>query len=341
MQNKKISKIKKLSITKIIAYIICFLIILFLALPLIFKDKKQNETFPFRKETIFDNYYNSFKNFYFSKNGKKQNQFAKIKNDLETKKAFSKISSALAEVYKEEEENSGTRNNYYLEEENYIRPLLPKPEEENSDKQNYPQAEEQNETFAIQEPYEDFLMEGLYETSQLDPYEAKQIAKQTVFDIFAPRTIAFLPSNTQFEQPLTKNIVLFNQNNVAGETKNILLNNKNQTNSVAASAGNYINGVFNPFSQNSNLTKGKIDIKGLTFEDQASLVASKLNTVNQNNQYRRHSGANNPGKTRNRQNHHTRHYRKKILLIRQNGIQKLMFFAHLPLLAQLPKTLRS
>ena len=287
MPNNKETIKKQSSNKRVIFYMVCIVVFIFLMLPLIFQDKNsslqekppQQQALPLKTENPFTHYFNLFKNFYTPKNKKGQNRFSKINNALEAKNTADKTKKEQALAPNAAnfsgEQTPSAQNNYYEE-----TGSLEYTEQEKYPK-TYDPSQEGDNYFVIQEPFEDFLMEGLYETSQLDPYEAKQTARKNIFDIFSAGPLALLPADRQTEQSLTK-APLLAKTNLPQETKTILFNDGTKTNMVSASAGNYISSVLNPFSKNNNITEG-INIDGLPFETQADLVASRLNTINSNN----------------------------------------------------------
>lgn len=258
-KNKKSKKVNSVSVKSIVIYIVALLIIIFLSLPLIFKDKTKNiktakkhqETLPLKTENPFTHYFNLFKNFYGLDNKKGQNEFAQRKKQS----LMNKEQNLTPEYFVDSsQENPSTdKKNYYDETAQNVQDInIP---------QNYNPSQENNNNVVIQEPFEDFLMEGLYEASQLDPYEVKQAARKNIFDIFSANTFASLSSGKQLKQAVLTNDSLLAKSNPSQKTKTILFNDETNTNQVSASANKYLNKVFNPFRTNETVTD-KINIDG-------------------------------------------------------------------------------
>ncbi|MBQ4493244.1 MAG: hypothetical protein II972_01385 [Elusimicrobiaceae bacterium] len=278
-------KNKKQTSIKAIMAIFVILIIVFLALPIIFQEEKtaldklnkQQKALPLKTQNPFTHYFNLFKQFYTPKN----KEFKKLNNSLLAKKEADTIKNTQQNTYPAVSVASAGQtqpqqeNNYYEENKNYSA-------------QPYIEPEQKEDTFVPQEPFEDFLVEGLYETSQLAPIETKLLARKKVFDILTPKPFTLLPSTKEIEKTLTNSSPLQVKTN-AQESKTILFNDNSNTNKISTAAGNYINGIFSPFSKNNSATMGKIDINGLPFETQSTLVASRLNTIHHQNS----SGKNN------------------------------------------------
>lgn len=283
-------KNKKQTSIKTIIAIPLILIIIFLTLPIIFQENnptsnklnKQQKALPLKTQNPFTHYFNLFKQFYAPKSKQGQNKkFTKLNNSLIANAKTQKNTKKNLPINQEEvktQKQTEERNNYYTQENG-----------------NPPSSYQVNRTFeepfVKQEPFEDFLMEGLYETSQLDPFEKKQTARKNVFDILTPPVFAFLPSANQKENSLTQNSPLLKQAN-SRESKTIIFNDNSSVNRVSSSAGNYLNGLFSPFSKNSTAGIDKLDISGLPFETQSNLVASKLNTIHNQNSYGRDNSSN-------------------------------------------------
>ena len=266
-----------------VLYILIILFIIFLALPLLFQDKAiktssgniSQKALPLKTENPFTRYFNLFKEFYGPNKHKKQNEFSKIKGNLQEKNTQEGKEATIHNVPEDFSEISAdqtatARSNYYADDNS---------ETQNNIQRTLPQAQNTEEYFVKQEPFVDFLMEGLYETSQLDPYETKQLTRQKISNILSPNTIAILPSAKQIKQPIYNGTsAIITQGNYPEETQIILFNDGTNTNRVSASAHNYLNKVFNPF-RNNNAIADKLNINNLPFETQANLVTDKLYTV--------------------------------------------------------------
>ncbi len=301
MKNEN-EKSKAVSSKIIVLYLVGILVVIFLSLPLIFQDKtinisKQNqeqEALPLKSENPFTHYFKLFKNFYGSNN---KNEFSKIKKDLQTRNAAN--TSAQKRTYQQaltsktaavSGEQTPTAHQNYYDEEN---PRHYKQNEEPS--QTYKPLPQAIEAPTKQEPFEDFLMEGLYDASQLDSYERKLAAIKNTKDIVNTNPFVFLPSAAQIEKPLAKNNTsIITQNNQPQGTQSILFNDGTNTNRVSDLASRYINKVINPFNTNSTITN-KINIDGLPFETQAGIVSDKLNTIYITNQASSGEGSSSQG----------------------------------------------
>ena len=296
---------------------ISLVLITFLALPLIFSDstesKEQDFTgpakaLPLKTENPFTRYLKLLKNFYSSGkkiNGKKD--FTKTNNSLLAKNTteiykeelpptLSPQATAVSSLHKGED---APTNNYYAA--------------ETAENPFYNLMQEPQNPFVEQKPFDNILIEGLYETSHTDPYEVKQAARRTLFDIFSPRRrrLSLLSPSVSSAPLLTMNNV---QNSLQG---NISSSNPTDLGTYSSNAINYNSsgarrtynyGGLSSFT--TNKAYGNIDISGLSFEDQANLIAAKLNTINQTNNesrqssqssYSSSSSANNNGKNNNPQ----------------------------------------
>ena len=288
-------KRKAVSSKIIILYLLGILVVIFLSLPLIYQDKQTNikqndqeqeqEALPLQSENPFTHYFKLFKNFY---SPNRKNEFSKIRHDFQTKSYTANVSEARKARQSLTSKNSanitGTQTtmaskNYYDDEgsaQQYI--------EEETYPQSYDPSKEIPGTPTKQEPFEDFLMEGLYDTSELDSYEKKLAARRNTKDIVNTNPFVFFPSATQIEKPLTRNTEsILTHNNLTKERQNILFNDGTNTNKVSTYANRYINRVFKPFNTTQTIAD-KIDISNLPFETQAGIVSNKLNTIYITNQ---------------------------------------------------------
>ena len=159
--------------------------------------------------------------------------------------------------------------------------------------------QEPAQPYVEQQVFNNILIEGLYETSHTDPYEVKQAARKTLFDIFSPRKrLALL--NTQISaEPLLV------QNNSSTLPQTTIENNSNEKEetslfNINVNTPNNLKGTYNYGSLDSfniNQILGQLDIKGLSFDEQANLVTDRLNAVRQINNFQQaalnHSGGNN------------------------------------------------
>ncbi|MBR4508408.1 MAG: hypothetical protein IKP23_02920 [Elusimicrobiaceae bacterium] len=297
---KKNKKNGSVSSKIIILYIVGLLVVIFLSLPLIFQDKtnpakqtkQKQETLPLKTENPFTHYFNLFKKFYSPNKKKGQASFSQIKNNLQVKNTLTKKGSQQALAPKNIEGILGLQTpvsdrNYY-DEKGTIQYA-----QEEVYPETYDPSQEIKESPVKQEPFEDFLMEGLYETSQLDPYETKLAARKKMLDIISPNPFVFLTPGKNLEQPLAKATAskYIKENSPQQEEQSILFNDGTNTNRVSASASKYLNRIMNPFYSN-NAIADKLDINGLPFETQAGLVSSRLNTIYINNQTNSNSNNN-------------------------------------------------
>ncbi len=287
---------KTVSSKIIVLYLVGILVVIFLSLPLIFqeetnpvnKQNKEQEVLPLQSENPFTYYFKLFKNFYSSSKRQERNTFSKIKNNLEAKnnvagtalrRGAQQYMASKSSGNISEEQTAMASKNYYAEEN------APQQYYQNEKQQQIQNSlQELTEPFAKQEPFEDFLMEGLYDTSELDSYERKSEARKKALDIINPSPFAFLPSAEMTEKPLAKNTSqIITQKNTPQEAKTILFSDGTKTNRVSASASKYINKVFNPFKTTETIAD-KINLAGLPFETQAGLVSAKLNDIYTDNQ---------------------------------------------------------
>lgn len=318
MKNKNKKKSKKITCFKISGYILLSLFLIFLALPLIFQEDyiitseetKNSTALPFKTENPFTEYLRLFKNFYnpdkITKNGTKS--FTKTDNSLVAKNTKNEVSNKV--VYEEEPPvlnqtrnslenpyvaNAKSYHTYSFDEEEEILDLI--------------QDAENQTPFVEQKTFEDFAMEGLYDTSHTDPYEVKKAAKENLLGIISPIRRPVLTPKQNTERMLASNIF-------SNETKNTdfshdILEARNTTSkprsftpreykAQRAGANNsfYDYGSLNSFNY-SNPLMARIDLDGLSFEDQVELVSGRLHAMHQANTQ---NAANNSGTNGNNEN---------------------------------------
>jgi|GEM_PF-3353392 hypothetical protein len=308
MVKKKNKKNVKFTSKRFFILAISLILIIFLALPLIFKDSsemelqksgKQTTALPLGSENPFTHYLKLLKDFYTpNKNSSQQKQFTKTNNAL--------LAKNKEDIYQEElpptlspqatptaslnkEESASATNNYYAEEaaENPFYNLMQEPQD----------------PFVEQKPFDNIIIEGLYETSHTDPYEVKQAARRTLFDIFSPkRRLALL-------SPRVSGSALFTGNNIqetpqtntstnAIRTTDIQTRTFNTDTSYLSSGidgSNYNYGSLESF--HTNQIYSNLDLSGLSFEDQANIVTARLNNIIQRDNYARRRDSNNNGQT--------------------------------------------
>lgn len=303
---KKKNKKNRCASKRFFIMAICLILILFLALPLIFQDpdeqqeifNKQLKTLPLKNENPFSRYLRLLKNFYTpGKKTNEQKQFTQVEKPLFAKNADAYYQEELPPTLSAQataasslnKENSPANNDYYSQE------TAPDP--------FYDLIQEPQEPIVEQKTFDNILIEGLYETSHTDPYEVKQAARKTLFDIFSPRRRLSL---------LSPNLApsLFTNNNTYDapdinesanrNTRSFQLNGQNYDNFGAGNSYNY--GSLDTFGTGQVL--GDLDIKGLPFDEQLNLVASRLNTVRNNNASRHRPSKYRPNQANNRQHNH-------------------------------------
>ena len=304
MKSNEKKKNKKIFYLKTSGYILLVLFVIFLSLPLIFQeeyettpeDTKQSATLPFKTENPFTEYIRLFKDFYnpnkVIKKGTKH--FNQTENILVAKNTPNETSNEV--VYEEEPpvldktrnsvENPYVANaksyyNYSFDEEKEIMDLI---------------EEAENQTpFVEQKTFEDFAMEGLYDTSHTDPYEVKQAAKENLFGIISPIKLPVFTPKQNTERMLASNIFSnetektdFSYNNNILEARNTSSKPRSftpreyKTMQAAANNSFYDYGSLNSFNYNNPLVD-TINISGLNFEDQVQLVSGRLYSIHQTN----------------------------------------------------------
>lgn len=295
--------------------VIALILIIFLALPLIFQDPyeedleilaKQEKALPLKNENPFTHYLKLLKNFYtLGKGTNDKKQFTQVNNSLLAKNTadyyqeelpptLSAQATVAASLNKEETADTQTGANYYAQE-TASNPL-------------YNLIQEPQDPFVEQKPFDNILIEGLYEASHTDPYEVKQAARKTLFDIFSPRKrLSLLTHNLSSPSLFAKNdingVYNYEQTNSTQQGTSSIRNfqHKEQTYDRIGVGNSYNYGSLNTFG--SNVVLGDFDIKGLPFESQASLVSGRLNTIYQNSTYSKpHSNNDNPNRPNNQ--HH-------------------------------------
>lgn len=302
MQKKK-KDCKKCSKKKCYIYVVGIMIILFLSLPLIYQEetletqesKNKSAALPLKTENPFIRYLNLLKDFYLPGKTNKQTQAFTRKNNA----LFAKNSSQAGNIYQGENPyNSEVRNSLTLQQ-----------EAQNNDYYNYQNTAapfvntpEQEQTSIHGDNSLLIQTEGLYEASRTDPYEVRREARRTLFDIFSPlRRLARLSAQKGEETLFDNNdSLLSTQNNLASATNTNTgfyrqEGNKYyfQNNSTAINSAFYDKGLLDAFDNPYGTTE-KINLEGLSFEDQVNLVAGKLNTVRQTNQQARKNNNQNP-----------------------------------------------
>ena len=324
MKNKNKKKSKKIICFKISGYILLSLFLIFLALPLIFQEDyvitseetKNSTALPFKTENPFTEYLRLFKNFYnpdkITKKGTKS--FSKTDNSLIAKNTSTEVSNKV--VYEEEppvlnQTRNSLENPYVANAKSYYTYSF----DEEEEILDLIQDAENQAPFVEQKTFEDFAMEGLYDTSHTDPYEVKKAAKENLLGIISPIRRPVLTPKQNTERMLASNIF-------SNETKNTdfsydILEVRN-TNSKPrsftpreykaqrAGANNsfYDYGSLNSFNY-SNPLMNRIDLDGLSFEDQVELVSGRIHAIHQANMQNatNNSGTNgNNGNTNNGNN---------------------------------------
>ena len=318
MKNKNKKKSKKIICFKISGYILLSLFLIFLALPLIFQEdyvitseKTKNSTaLPFKTENPFTEYLRLFKNFYnpdkITKKGTKS--FSKTDNSLVAKNTSTEVSNKV--IYEEEppvlnQTRNSLENPYVANAKSYYTYSF----DEEEEILDLIQDAENQAPFVEQKTFEDFAMEGLYDTSHTDPYEVKKAAKENLLGIISPIRRPVLTPKQNTERMLASNIF-------SNETKNANFSNDileaRNTNSKPrsftpreykaqrAGANNsfYDYGSLNSFNY-SNPLMNRIDLDGLSFEDQVELVSGRIHAIHQANMQ---NATNNSGTNGNSEN---------------------------------------
>lgn len=293
MANKKTRKKQKCSSKKIVISLMFILVAIFLLLPLVFSEtstdnqeyNSASKALPLTTQNPFASYLKLLKNFYTPGKANRQNrQFTKVnRNSFSKQKDKQDVfldeetQPTLAQAQNSVEKQSDA--DYYAN-------------QENANPQFYPPLEEQKQGIAEQEPFDDILMEGLYETSHTDPYEVKRAARRTLFDIFSPKR-HFAMFNPHIMQ---ENISEINSNNknqrdfISSDALKQPLPNYLDTNTQNYNSYNY--GRLDSFNQNNQIWD-KINLSNLPFEEQVNLVASRLNAINSANQQQARANNNN------------------------------------------------
>lgn len=312
MGNKKNKRRTRFTSKRFFILVIALILIIFLALPLIFQDPyeeeleilaKQEKALPLKTENPFTHYLKLLKNFYTPGKGTNdKKQFTQVNNSLFAKNTadyyreelpptLSPQATVAASLNKEGTTATEIGANYYAQ--------------ETASNPFYNLLQEPQDPFVEQKPFDNILIEGLYETSHTDPYEVKQAARRTLFDIFSPRNrLALLSPNLSSSSLFAKNDIngVYNyeqtNSNQEGTKSTRNFQHKEQTYDRIGVGNSYNYGSLNTFG--SNVVLGNFDIKGLPFESQASLVSGRLNTIYQNNTSSKpHSNKDNPNRPNN------------------------------------------
>ena len=313
MKKKKDRRRSKLSPKKVCSLSILLVLVVFLSLPLIFKDPDEKQAqedanintkvLPLKTENPFTHYLKLLKNFYSAdKNKNQKKEFKKTRNSLVARKTpsenyyfqeeqpsgqFSQGSSASASQY--EQRNDG---NYYNYDDVDINNL-----------QNFNKhyTEQTQEHFVEQKPFEDFAMEGLYETSQTDPFEVKQASKRTLFDILTPPALPLLAQAKQDNYSLINTFAnddtsltdtTFDKNSLNSSVQHRNTNYRRPALSYFSKPAH--TGIFDSFTNASPILR-PLDISDLPFDAQADLVSGRLNTIREANYAQSHSRPQKPG----------------------------------------------
>lgn len=293
MRNKKRNCYKKSPCVIITVYIILFLIVVFLSLPLIFQEetaswqisKSKAQALPLKTENPFTNYLKLLRNFYTPSKQKKA--FTRVNNPLLAK------NTAKQETFAQQQEQDQTT---YIEEKEQAVPNY-----YNYDNVEIPFFEppqEPKNNLVEQENFIPIPMEGLYETSQTDPYEVRQAARRTLFDIFSPRRRLAL-----LNQPGSSQSIFVKNSTIQDDKQNIAATQTGTENysfpltmayAPLQAKNSYDYGFLDSFNRNQQLLE-PLHLSGLSFEDQVNLVAGRLNIIRRNN-YRQNSSDNNNGR---------------------------------------------
>ena len=284
MANKKTRKKQKCSSKKTAISLVLILIAIFLILPLIFAENSTesqeeipaSKALPLTTKNPFTSYLKLLKNFYTPGKANRQNrQFAKVNRN-----AFSKQNDKKDVFLDEEPQPTLAAAQNSVEKQSDVDYYA---NQENVNPQFYPPLEEQKQGIAEQEPFDDILMEGLYETSHTDPYEVKRAARRTLFDIFSPkRHFAMLNPHVMQENISERHSNNKNQRDfISSDALKQPLPNYLDTSTQNYNSYNY--GRLNSFNQNNQIWD-KINLSNLPFEEQVNLVASRLNAINSANQ---------------------------------------------------------